>query len=221
MPHSRRVQEIRLLRSTHPPETAWRINRADTYPPTCDHQALRRPLAAALVALVASGAVATLGQTSEAAPQQATITVLPGIVQPGKKIANADKALAAVVATFAPAKKGRAVVLQKKAGSKWVDVATGVQDRAGKVEFAAPAGSATSPVTYRAVAPKGSGLGSVASRAVATSQWGPATFTDQFPGTAPSANWVHRMQFYQPVVDAQLLQGRPRRRSRSRRARCA
>ena len=78
-------------------------------------------------------------------------------MQPGKKIANADKALAAVVATFAPAKKGRAVVLQKKAGSKWVDVATGVQDRAGKVEFAAPAGTATSPITYRAVAPKGSG----------------------------------------------------------------
>jgi len=49
-------------------------------------RALRRPL----VALVASSAVATLGQTSEAAPQQATITVLPGIVQPGKKIANAD-----------------------------------------------------------------------------------------------------------------------------------
>ena len=172
-------------------------------------RALRRPLAAALVALVASSAVATLGQTSEAAPQQATITVLPGIVQPGKKIANADKALAAVVATFAPAKKGRAVVLQKKAGSKWVDVATGVQDRAGKVEFAAPAGSATSPVTYRAVAPKGSGLGSVASRAVATSQWGPATFTDQFPGTAPSANWVHRMQFYQPSSMRNCSKGDP------------
>jgi len=172
-------------------------------------RAFRRPLAAALVALVASSAVATLGQTSEAAPQQATITVLPGIVQPGKKIANADKALAAVVATFAPAKKGRAVVLQKKAGSKWVDVATGVQDRAGKVEFAAPAGSATSPVTYRAAAPKGSGLGSVASRAVATSQWGPATFTDQFPGTAPSANWVHRMQFYQPSSMRNCSKGDP------------
>jgi len=172
-------------------------------------RAFRRPLAAALVALVASSAVATLGQTSEAAPQQATITVLPGIVQPGKKIANADKALAAVVATFAPAKKGRAVVLQKKAGSKWVDVATGVQDRAGKVEFAAPAGSATSPVTYRAVAPKGSGLGSVASRAVATSQWGPATFTDQFAGTAPSTNWVHRMQFYQPESMRNCSKGDP------------
>ena len=66
-------------------------------------------------------------------------------MQPGKKIANADKALAAVVATFAPAKKGRAVVLQKKAGSKWVKVATGVQDRAGKVEFAAPAGCRDEP----------------------------------------------------------------------------
>ena len=170
---------------------------------------LKRPIAAALVALVASTAVAALGQTSEAAPQQATITVLPGIVQPGKKVANADKALSAVVATFAPAKKGRAVVLQKKAGSKWVDVAAGAQDKAGKVEFAAPTGTATRPITYRAVAAKSSGLGSVASREVATSQWGPATFTDQFPGSTMSTNWVHRMQFYQPDSMRNCSKGDP------------
>ena len=107
---------------------------------------IRRPLvAAALVTLAASAGVAAIGQTSEAAPQQATITVLPGIVQPGKKVANADKALSAVIATFSPAKKGRTVELQKKVGSKWVEVATGVQDRTGKVEFAAPSGSAAKP----------------------------------------------------------------------------
>jgi len=170
---------------------------------------LRRPLAAALVTLAACAGVASLGQTSEAAPQQATITVLPGIVQPGKKVANADKALSAVIATFSPAKKGRAVVLEKKAGSKWVDVATGVQDRTGKVEFAAPAGTTTRPITYRAVAPKGSGLGAVASRAVATSRWGPATFTDQFAGTALSGNWVHRMGFYQPASMRNCSKGSP------------
>ncbi len=91
--------------------------------------------------------------------QEATISILPGIVQPGRRTANADRALAAVVATFLPAKKGRAVELQRQDGSKWVTVATGVQDRKGKVEFAAPAGTATRPITYRAVAPKGSGLG--------------------------------------------------------------
>ena len=162
-----------------------------------------------MVILATSAGVASLGQTSEAAPQQATITVLPGIVQPGKRIANADKALSAVVAAFSPAKKGRAVALQKKVGSKWVKVATGVQDRTGKVEFAAPSGSTTSPITYRAVAAKSSGLGSVASRAVATSQWGPATFTDQFAGTALSANWVHRMQFYQPDSMRNCSKGDP------------
>ncbi len=115
VPHSRRVQEMRLLRSTHPPETTWRNRPCRHVPPdVCPPERSRRPIAAALVALVASTAVAAVGQTSEAAPQQATITVLPGIVQPGKKVANADKALSAVVATFAPAKKGREVVLQKK-----------------------------------------------------------------------------------------------------------
>ncbi len=162
-----------------------------------------------MVILAASAGVASLGQTSDAAPQQATITVLPGIVQPGKKVANADKALSAVIATFSPAQKGRAVVLQKKVGSKWVKVASGVQDRRGKVEFAAPSGSTTSPITYRAVAAKSSGLGSVASRAVATSQWGPATFTDQFAGTTLSGNWVHRMQFHQPDSMRNCSRGSP------------
>ena len=171
---------------------------------------IRRPIvAAALVALAASAGVAAIGQTSEAAPQQATITVLPGIVQPGKKVANADKALSAVIATFSPAKKGRTVELQKKVGSKWVKVATGIQDRHGKVEFAAPSGSAANPITYRAVAAKSSSLRTVASRAVATSQWGPATFTDQFAGTALSSNWVHRGQFYQPDSMRNCSKGSP------------
>ncbi len=77
------------------------------------------------------------------------------------------------------------------------------------MEFAAPAGSSTSPITYRAVAAKSSGLGAVASRAVATSQWGPATFTDQFAGTALSGNWVHRMQFYQPTSMRNCSKGSP------------
>ena len=171
---------------------------------------LRRPLSAALVALTASAAVATLSPNSQAAQaQQATIVVLPGIVQPGPRTANADKALAAVVATFTPAKRGRAVVLQRQSGSKWVKVATGVQDRSGKVEFAAPAGTATAPITYRAVAPKTDGLGAVSSRAVGTSAWGPATFTDQFTGTALSANWVHRKQEYEPQSMRNCSKGSP------------
>ncbi len=172
---------------------------------------LRRPLAAALAALTVSAAIATTSQSSQAAAQQqeATITVLPGIVQPGRKTADADAALSAVIATFVPAKKGRAVELQRKNGSKWVTVATGEQDRKGKVEFAAPAGTATSPITYRAVAGKSSGLGSVASRAVGTSTWGPATFTDQFTGTALSANWMQRGQDYAPQSLRNCSKGSP------------
>ena len=44
---------------------------------------------------------------------------------------------------------------------------------------------------------------------VATSQWGPATFTDQFTGTAISTNWVHRMQFYQPDSMRNCSKGDP------------
>src|SRR4029078_2353628 len=74
-----------------PPETTWRRTTVPTRTPRrVTTRAFRRAIAAALLALVASTAVATLGQTSQAAPQQATITVLPGIVQPGKKTANAD-----------------------------------------------------------------------------------------------------------------------------------
>jgi beta-glucanase (GH16 family) len=172
-------------------------------------RSLRRPLAAALVVLAGGAGVTALGPSSEAAPQQATIVVLPGIVQPGRTVASADKALSAVIATFSPAKRGREVVLEKKKGSTWVEVAKGVQDRSGKVEFAAPSGTAAHPITYRAVAAKSSGLGSVASRAAATSQWGPATFTDQFAGTALSANWVHRMGFYQPDSMRNCSKGSP------------
>jgi beta-glucanase (GH16 family) len=158
---------------------------------------------------MASAGVAAMSQSSEAATQQASITVLPGIVQPGKRTANADKAQAAVIATFSPAKRGREVELQRRSGTTWVKVAKGVQDKTGKVEFAAPAGTATSPITYRAVALKSSGLGSVSSKAVATSTWGPATFTDQFTGTALSGNWVHRMQFYQPESMRNCSKGDP------------
>ncbi len=72
-----------------------------------------------------------------------------------------------------------------------------------------PAGTTTSPITYRAVAPKGSGLGTVASRAVGTSAWGPATFTDQFTGTALSTNWVHRKQDYDPSSMRNCSKGSP------------
>jgi beta-glucanase (GH16 family) len=169
----------------------------------------RTAVAATLLALAASVSVASLGQTSTAAPQQGTIVVLPGIVQPGKKTANADKALSAVIATFTPAKRGRGVELQQRVGSKWTTVATGEQDRLGRVEFAAPTGTATKPITYRAVAEKSAGLAKTVSSAAATSQWGPATFTDQFAGRSLSSNWVHRMQFYQPASLRNCSKGDP------------
>ncbi len=170
---------------------------------------LRRPLGSALAVLVAGTALASVETTSEAATQQATITVLPGIVQPGKAVANADSALAAVVATFTPAKKGRLVQLQKRVGSRWVKVATGRQNARGRVEFAAPAGTAAKPITYRAVAPKSDRMRTVASAAAATSQWGPATFSDEFNGTTLSDDWIQRGGWYQPESMRRCSMGSP------------
>jgi len=162
-----------------------------------------------LAALTASAAFAAVIPTSEAASQRVTLTVLPGIVQPGKKVASADHALAAVIATVKPAKKGRVVVLERRAGKKWVKVARGEQDSNGKVEFAAPTGSPGAPITYRAVATKDKSLSAVSSRPVASQPWGSATFTDEFSGTALSSNWVHRVQDYQPTSMRNCAKGSP------------
>ena len=44
---------------------------------------------------------------------------------------------------------------------------------------------------------------------MATARGAPATFTDQFTGTALSSNWVHRMQFYQPESMRNCSKGDP------------
>lgn len=162
-----------------------------------------------LAALAASAGIASLGQTSEAAVQSASIVVLPGIVQPGSTPADPDRARAVVTATFVPAKKGRLVELQKKVGARWVKVAARRQNGQGKVNFFAASGSATNPITYRAVAVKSSTLRRVASAAAATSRWGPATFTDQFNGTALTDDWIHRGQGYQPESLRKCSMGSP------------
>jgi beta-glucanase (GH16 family) len=163
-----------------------------------------------LAVLAASTAFATMGPaTSEAAKQQASIVILPGIVQPGRTPADADQARAAVIATFSPAQRGREVVLQKKVGTRWVKVAVGKQNRKGRVEFAAAAGTAAKPITYRAVAPRSGTLRAVASAAAVTSKWGRATFTDQFNGTAVSDDWIHRGQYYQPESMRACSMGSP------------
>ncbi len=169
----------------------------------------RRLVAACLAVLTSSLAFATLTPSSGAVSGQVTLTVLPGIVQPGKGVASPDKALAAVVATVRPPRKGHAVVLERRVGKKWVKVATGAQDRKGKVEFAAPVGAPGHPITYRAVTTKGRAAGVLASSAVASQSWGPASFTDEFSGTALSANWVHRGGDYQPTSMRNCAKGSP------------
>jgi Glycosyl hydrolases family 16 len=186
---------------THPPSVARTSLRSR----------LRRPVVAVLALLAASAGVASLGPTSEAAQaeQSATIVILPGIVQPGSTPADPDLARAAVVATFVPAQRRRQVELQKKVGTRWAKVATRRQNGQGRVTFFAASGTAANPITYRAVALRSPNLRSVASPAATTSPFGPATFTDQFEGSALSDDWIHRGQGYQPESLRKCSMGSP------------
>ena len=100
----------------------------------------------------------------------------------------------AVVATFGSADAGRPVVLQKQASSGWSDVASGKENKAGRVTFQARGGVDSD--VYRAVA--GELTGEQAAAAVATprgsaaQQWKTALSTD-FSGSSLDAGlWAPR-----------------------------
>jgi len=99
-----------------------------------------------------------------------------------------------VVATFTEGQQGRQVYLQRQSGSAWETVATAVQDKAGKAEFAAASGVNT----YRAVA-AAYGAGGTVKDAVATAalpvdqQWH-TLIADDFNGSSlDSKLWSNRL----------------------------
>ncbi len=124
--------------------------------------------------------------------QTVTVTVLPGIAQPGPDPAVASEAGRVVVATFSPAREGREAVLETSDAAGWTQVSTAHQDDDGRVEFVLPHGPTDGAATFRVRASDSDGLDAVTSTAVEADPWGSPDFGDEFTGQEMSAEWVNR-----------------------------
>lgn len=156
---------------------------------------------------VASSAVSPVHATAK---QRAALRMHPQIVQPGRGTKRAAKAKSAMTGVFAPARKGRAVKLQRKVGARWVTVAQAKQNGRGEAQFTAPYRIRGRLLTYRVLAPAGGGLGKIASNGVRTDRWGQADWTDEFDGHALGADWNHRLQGYSAVSLRRCSKASPR-----------
>jgi beta-glucanase (GH16 family) len=161
---------------------------------------LRAALALSAFALVVPtlGVVAPAGTTvpgADAAVRQGGTTILmPAIVQPGAKVAAANKARLTGKVKFRPIRKGRPVVIQRRVGKgPWQKVATKRQNGRGVVEFVAPARNAKNKFfTYRGVAQPWNGLKQIAAKPQSAGVW-KMKFNDEFKGTSLNQNrWSYR-----------------------------
>lgn len=130
--------------------------------------------------------------------QTGTLDVLPPVAHASPR-ALAPREGVALIGQFAPARKGREVILQRRAGSAWERVDTGTQDVTGHVDFTVPVtGPDGAAAVYRAVAKPVHGnrwtTEKVATPAVSAREF-PLLFQDTFSGTALDANkWVDQMK---------------------------
>ncbi|QWF21671.1 family 16 glycosylhydrolase [Nocardioides sp. LMS-CY] len=131
------------------------------------------------------------------AKQRVKVELTPPISAAGKRPGKADAAKVVVAGTFRPKKAGRTVVLERKAGKKWVKAGAARQDATGVVEIAGPFLVKGKAVTYRLRA-TGSGMPNTVSKSVSTWAWtGKELFTDEFDGNAlDSSVWSFREQDY-------------------------
>ena len=141
--------------------------------------------------------------------QRIRLQALPGIVQPGGRVATADAARAAVVASLKPVKPGRRVQLQVQRGDAWDVVATKRQDGRGRAQFAAAASADRHALTYRVRAMASGSLRPVTSRPVSTTRWQHPTWTDEFSGATLDPAWNHRGRDYVPTARRSCSKGDP------------
>ncbi|MBB3042195.1 glycoside hydrolase family 16 protein [Nocardioides soli] len=170
-----------------------------------------RTFAAALALTVGAGlAVAAVEAPAGAAPdsvkhvqkkkanaQRVKIDLLPPISGAGKRAGSADQAKVVVTGTFRPKKAGRTVILDRKAGKKWVKAGTARQDQKGAVLFNAPYLVKGKAVTYR-LRSTGSGMKTTLSKSVSTLKWTyKEKFSEEFSGsTIDPTPWSFREQDY-------------------------
>lgn len=142
----------------------------------------------------ASAAAASVASSSAAAGRLATLTVLPPISQPGRKIASASKARTVVSASFKPATSGRPVVLARKKAGRWQPVARTTTVK-GLAEFSVP--TSRGRTTFRATAPAFRGRPAVGTKAVSSRGRAP-DFVDEFDRRGLRSAWGQRHAFYNP-----------------------
>lgn len=143
------------------------------------------------------------------AKSKATLVAMPQIVQQGSKPASAGSAKAALTAKIKPAKAGRPVALQVKKGSKWKTVSKTKLTNKGLAEFGAPISKSGKALNYRVTSAAFKGAKAVTSKPVSTQRWMTASFTDEFSGSALSANWNHRGPNYEPASLRECSHGDP------------
>ncbi len=141
--------------------------------------------------------------------QRIRLQALPGIVQPGGRVAAAGAARAAVVATLRPVRPGRRVQLQVQRGEEWEVLTTQRQDGRGRAQFAAAAAADGHALTYRVRAMASGRLRPVTSHPVSTARWQHATWTDEFPGSTLDPVWNHRGRDYVHTARRSCSKGDP------------
>lgn len=141
--------------------------------------------------------------------QKIFLQALPRIVQPGGRVAGADDARAALVATLRPVKPGRRVQVQVRRGEAWEVLTTKRLDARGRVQHAVPAAEAGHPLTYRVRAMASGSLRPLSSRPVSTDRWQRPTWTDEFGGDHLGPEWSHRGRDYVPSARRTCSKGDP------------
>ncbi|WP_310530172.1 glycoside hydrolase family 16 protein [Nocardioides sp.] len=184
----------------------------------------RRALAGSFVALLMPASLLMVSATTSAdaadaplnttsarkAKSKAKLVAMPQIVQQGSKPASSGSAKAALTATIKPAKAGRPVALQVQKGTKWKTVSKTKLTRKGLAEFGAPISKSGAALTYRVTSGAYKGAKAVTSKPTSTERWLTSSFTDEFSGSALSANWNHRGPNYEPDSLRECSHGDPK-----------
>ena len=146
----------------------------------------------------------------QAKRSRARLTVLPQIVQQGRRTASPDAAKVAITATIKPRRAGRPVRLQVKRGKGWKNAGKARLDRRGRAEFSARAMRHGQALTYRVKSRRFKGLRRVVSRSQSTARWQTPSYTDNFSGRSLRPEWSHRGQTYEKASLRRCSKGSPK-----------
>ncbi|RYP83164.1 glycosyl hydrolase family protein [Nocardioides guangzhouensis] len=168
---------------------------------------------ALLLPLLATVTIATAGAEpgARAVRQTATLSMHPQLAQPGATPASSAGAKSSMTARFRPVRSGRPVILQRRKGTAWVNVAKARQNSSGVAEFNAPYMVSGRLATYRAYTASWRGLAKKATAAARTDRWGAPDFTDEFTNPATlGTTWKDRSQGYESVGSRKCVKSDPR-----------